>query len=94
MIQVAAADGVTATVRTAVSALIAPCTCAAILRNGQKCADSELLGDGAHNLVAFVRETPQSVQPSSQDNQVKLREVLWAFVQIHAADHRDQRLMV
>ncbi len=96
VIQVAAADGMAATVRTEVSALVVPRACAAILRNGQRCADSELLGDGEKNLVAFVRETPQRAQPSSQGNQVPQGEVLWAFVrEIHAAARwRAGRIMV
>jgi len=95
VIQVAAADGMAATVRTEVSALVAPRACSAILRNGQRCADSELLSDGAQNLVAFVRETPQRAQPSSHGHQVPQGEVFWAFLrEIHAADHRDGRLMV
>ena len=66
----ASADARAATLRAAVSALVAPRVCAAVLRNGQRCADSEVLCDGAQHLVAFVRETPQRAQPPARSSQV------------------------
>ena len=70
-----------AAVREAVNAAISPQVCTALLKDGKRCSDDDLVDgatSGQHPLVAFckaVRQAPQHTSaPAMRPTQVRLSE--------------------